>query len=524
MLWLGFFIALYGRPDPSAPYAPGEMGSLAWVPGGLAGLLFDQRFGLLPYAPVLASAFIGLGLMLVQRDSRRLALELLFVMGPYLLTVTHFAMWWAGWSAPARFFTPVLPLLAIPAAMFWVAVEHRRERPLALAALAFTVLASVVLVSVDRGRLAYNLRDTPALWLEWLSRTADLPQALPWWTRGGDAALFRDIAVWVLAFAATVGVMRFVHRSSVAKNGSSQAVAWVWALALAVMLASTAVWALRDADGRVTAAAQLHLLRTVASSSRAIGVELNRVRPIPVMAVTRRIRIERSRPIEAERAAGRDDRPLFEIPRVPAGVYRLQPVSESPRGRLMIGIGRDQFALFTLTIASPPQPIDLRFPIPVRGIVVRGDEEARQSVRGVVVEPVAVVANDEWRSQTSRRAVKYQGAAVFFLDDRSFPEPEGFWVRGSRSSSFVVQPESPRPVARLLLRNGPVANNATMTVARSATEIAFAPGEERYVNVPIDVSRGASIVTLAVAGSFRPSDHDPGSRDTRYLGIWVAVR
>ena len=41
-------------------------------------------------------------------DRRELALELLFVVVPYLLTVTHFAMWWAGWSPPARFFAPML--------------------------------------------------------------------------------------------------------------------------------------------------------------------------------------------------------------------------------------------------------------------------------------------------------------------------------------------------------------------------------------------------------------------------------
>ena len=47
VLWVGFFIAIYGRADPSAPYGPGgDTGSFAFVPGGLGGLLFDKRFGL----------------------------------------------------------------------------------------------------------------------------------------------------------------------------------------------------------------------------------------------------------------------------------------------------------------------------------------------------------------------------------------------------------------------------------------------------------------------------------------------
>ena len=84
--------------------------SLSFVPGGLTGLLFDQRFGLIANAPVLLFGFAGLLLMLRRRRDAlggiagpRLALELLFVVVPYLVTATSYAMWWAGWSAPARF-------------------------------------------------------------------------------------------------------------------------------------------------------------------------------------------------------------------------------------------------------------------------------------------------------------------------------------------------------------------------------------------------------------------------------------
>ena len=46
--------------------------------------------------------------MVRDRARRRLGLELLFVLIPYLLAVTHFAMWWGGTSAPGRFFVPIL--------------------------------------------------------------------------------------------------------------------------------------------------------------------------------------------------------------------------------------------------------------------------------------------------------------------------------------------------------------------------------------------------------------------------------
>ena len=523
LLWLGYFIAIYGRPDPSAPYGPGEMGSAVWIPGGLGGLLFDQRFGLLPYAPVLACAFAGLAVMIWRPGTRRLALELLFVMTPYLLTVTHFAMWWGGWSAPARFFVPVLPLLAVPAAVFWVTVERRRERIVATAALFLTAFATVILVWVDRGRLAFNVRDTPALWLEWLSTAADLPQALPWWTRGADAPFFRDIGIWIAAIGLAVVATRLTIPRVLQRTRTAPYVVLAWALAAAAMGAATVVWALRGADGRSVVAAQLGLLRTIASVPRALVFDLEHLQRIDLPAVPRRLRIELTRPLTSGRGFGRDDRPLFDVPQVPAGEYLVTPVTERAQGWLMIGVSRDQFNLRTAPLAPPPQPIDLRFPVTVRGIVVRGDEEARQGLRGLVIEPRGVMPPGDWNGILARRAARYGPATVFFVDDRSFPEPEAFWVGGARSSSFVVQPDDGRPTVELLLRNGPVANHMAVEAAGAPTELDFAPGEERRVSVPIDASRGAALVSARVTAGFRPSEHDPASRDSRFLGIWIRV-
>ena len=522
VLWIWFFIALYGRPDPSAPYGAGEIGSLVWVPGGLAGLLFDQRFGLLPYAPLLAFAFVGLGVMLARSESRRLAIELLFVIVPYLLTVTHFPMWWAGWSAPARFFVPVLTMFAVPGAVLWVALAHRRERALPIAALAFTGLVTLMMVVVDRGRLAFNVRDTPALWLEWLSRGSDLAQAAPWWTRGGDGPLFRDIGIWIAAMLTAVLAVYALDTRQWVRSRNGLHVALTWSLAVAALVACTVVWTMRGTDGRNTPAAQLQLLRTVAAARPAVGVEIERVRPISPAAVPGELDILITRPVSTGRAV-RDDRPLFEIPRVPAGEYRLTPKVIDPRGWLMIGLARDQFSLRTAPIPSPPQPIELRFPVTVRGIVVRGDEDARQTVNGLLLQPLSVLRAREWELLVARTAVRYAHATVFFLDERNFPEPDAFWIGGARTSSFVLQPDEVRRTMAMSMRNGPVRNHVTMEVAGARTELEFEPGEERRVAVPVDASRRAALVTVSVSEGFRPSDGDPTSRDHRFLGVWVKL-
>lgn len=524
VLWVGYFVAIYGRPDPSAAYGPGEIGSFRFVPGGLAGLLFDQRFGLVTYAPVMAAAFIGVVLMLARRPSRRLALELLFVVVPYLLTVTHFAMWWAGWSPPARFFAPVLGLFAVPAAAAWTFAEHRAARVVAAASLVLTICASTIVVAVDRGRLAFNTREAPALWFEWMGRLADLTAATPMWARDTDVPLFRAIAVWGLVAAAGWLLLRSLDRHRRLHGDASFHVVAVATLAMAAMAASSVVWAFQGTNGRTASPSQLQLLETVASAPRALAFQLDSPARMALAEVPRRLRIELSRPL-VRRPGARDVAPLFALPQLPAGEYRLTPVSDDPRGWLMVGITRDPRDPFALrTVQLPVAPIDLRFPVSLRSLVVRGDEDAWRSVRGLIVEPLAVEPRGRrLTADMARRAVRYGGATTYFLDDRSFPEPQAFWIGGARDASVVIQPDEPRAAVTLLLRNAPVDNRIVLQAGAWTRVLQMAPGEEQRVEVPVDATRGASLLRVEAGSGFRPSEREPASRDQRFLGVWVKV-
>ena len=53
-----------------------------------------------------------------------------------------------------------------------------------LGLLALTGFLSSVLVIVGDGRLAYNTRETTALWLDWASRLTSLGEGMPVWYRG----------------------------------------------------------------------------------------------------------------------------------------------------------------------------------------------------------------------------------------------------------------------------------------------------------------------------------------------------
>ncbi len=58
--WFTFFYVIWGSPLPSAPYGAMVQTSPWNLVFGAPGLLFDQEYGLLPYAPVYALAATGL--------------------------------------------------------------------------------------------------------------------------------------------------------------------------------------------------------------------------------------------------------------------------------------------------------------------------------------------------------------------------------------------------------------------------------------------------------------------------------
>jgi len=189
----------------------------------------------------------------------------------------------------------------------------------------------------------------------------------------------------------------------------------------------------------------------------------------------------------------------------------------------MVGIGRDQFSLKSGPLANPAQPIEIDFPVDVRAIVVRGDEQARRTVRAFTIAPLSILpARSRLAKESARRAVRYGTTSVYFLDDRSFPEPDAFWVGGQRNSRVALQPDSGDSVT-IFIRNAPVDNQVTLESGSWRESMTLGSGEERRVHVPIDPQRGAALLMVTSSSGFRPSAEDPKSRDDRFLGVYVKV-
>ncbi|HEX9365214.1 MAG TPA: hypothetical protein VF921_01230, partial [Vicinamibacterales bacterium] len=325
LAWMGFFLAVYGTPDPTAPYGGDVGSSFAFLPNGFGGLLFDQGFGLLATAPVLVVALPGFA------RTRRLAVEWLVVAIPYLLAVGTYPMWWAGSSGPARFLVPLLLPLAIPAACAWAAAHSRGVKAVMLAALLVSAWLSAVMAGGGGGRLGYHTRNegglTAAPYLEWASHLVNLPEAFPAFVPlpVGTGLQAREAAarsgfVATLPWVLGLGLAAFVV-SRIGRARSAEAVIPAAALtfACAAMAAMSIVWTIHAAEPVTVPAAQMDALRRIAPGHVAVFdlTSRRRLRGADVWAM--RIEAPLRRP---GRGTPRPlNRPLAAFPLVPAGTY-----------------------------------------------------------------------------------------------------------------------------------------------------------------------------------------------------------
>src|SRR5204863_5430385 len=94
----------------------------------------------------------------------------------------------------------------------------------------------------------------------------------------------------------------------------------------------------------------------------------------------------------------------------------------------------------------------------------------------------------------ARRAVRYGSSVVFFLDERAFPEPSGFWVGGARGTTVVLRADRATAAVTLTLRNGGAPNRVLLESGNWRGDVGFGPGEERRIELPLDPRTGAALV------------------------------
>ena len=176
--FVAYYVWLYGSPLPNtqdhAGFAP-----LYDLPANGLGLLFDQKYGLLMYAPFYLLAGVGLWIMRrrhwddEETAARRSDLAwLLAVSLPYLLLITDYNQWWGEWCPPARYLMPTLPLLAIPLSTALAELEGRFFKIFAWVAGGWGLAMATMFMY--NPHLMYNWQNAkPATSLSWIE--ANLP-------------------------------------------------------------------------------------------------------------------------------------------------------------------------------------------------------------------------------------------------------------------------------------------------------------------------------------------------------------
>jgi hypothetical protein len=507
--WLWFFRAVYGEFNPAAPYGGYTQSSLTSAPRGLAGLLIDQQFGVLPNAPAYLMAFIGVGAL--WRTHRRLTGELVLLAGSYAIAVASYHMWWGGHSSPARFLVPVLLPFGIAAAAQWA-----RSTPLARCAFAVLLAVSVglaaVLACVDRGALVYNVRDGFGLWMDRAAPLVNLPRAMPTLFRNTGSVTTAQIAGWVAAGISSWLLLRYSRRVH-----PEAATPVCFALACTLMIGATLGWRVAGASSLETGTALTRVARAAADRGTVITLPgLRRQAAAPALALVPVPSAPR-RDVGAASAlfVGRD---------LPAGRYRV--IADGPSalsGTIEATVGRRAEPLLrTILTNVPAGPTSMLLDLPAgaRLLTIGGDLSAARAIRQVWLRIEVLTGAGDVPLASS--AIRYGAATVWFLDEGAFPEPEGWWVRGGGDATVLIDPAPADAPVPLLIRNGAAKNRATLSASAWTATLDLAPGEERRIDVP-GVDGRARLRVTSDAG-FRPSDVDRASRDERLLGLWVQIR
>jgi hypothetical protein len=217
--YAGYQYSVFGTLSPFARYA-GEVPipmARATPLRTLVGLFVDGAYGLLLYAPVFLLALAGLPLVLGRagREGWAFALAGLGV----ILPVLGWRNWW-GFSPPARFTIPLVPVLAVAIAARLSAAPDRGLARWRWGLVTAGLGLSLLMFAEPRAMRMVNGRDGPPQVVELLGGEVSLSRYLPFLSsRAGSlappweppASEARVAAVWIAALGALLLLDRFAR-------------------------------------------------------------------------------------------------------------------------------------------------------------------------------------------------------------------------------------------------------------------------------------------------------------------------
>ncbi len=519
VLWMASTWVMFGTLDPTAAFREKAAGSLAQVPAGTLGLLFDVEYGLVTYAPALI--FSVLGLVAMWQRSRVVAVVCLALTLATLQLAAAW-IWWGGDSAPARFLVPVVPLLCLCVAVWW-ADATSRARSFTAVTIAVGAWVTACLAFAERGGYMLNVADSRGTIWEWLSPNVDLSLALPSLFRSGAQPGTEAFvaASWTVTGAVAFALTLYWRRTSAETTRSSWLTASTATIVWLTIGASVALLQ-REAPPWTPDRGQLRMLYAATSPALSRGVhgpawhEING-RAAPAHFTTRDSALSS---LSIATPAGHGTPTRLHVPFVPAGRYTIdveRPASaiDEPPPRLSLELGRDAVPFtrwFATSTASAPT---FSLAVPIWSVRVAADS-AGAPMRTVRLQPQVVTAPPPLVDGYALRATRYGNFVVYSMDPYSYVESNGFGLAADRQGRVIITDIEGRPAPYVLdVESGPV--TATVTFERGAFKgaVSVMPGISERVSVPEEPGPVAPLRFTVSGGSW--------SRDGRRLGAFVRV-
>ncbi len=548
--WFLFFKVIWGTWSPAAPYGTQRETKLEYLPSGAPGLLFDQEYGIVAFAPALLMVLPGLYALWRQRGARRrLGAELVIVFGGLLVVVGAFHIWWGGSAIVGRPLVSALPLLVLPVAAHWTAcatqpLRRAAQRVLLAAGVAMTML----LASAQGGLLLVAGRDGSSQVLEYLTPSTPIWTHVPTFLRQSPGEAWPGVILWAgVALGAGLLLARIARAttqpgSSAAAApaglrgvGHAQLAAWVAVVVTGAAVSGVAARVLPPSTPvpALDERARVRMLDDYDAGRRPLAIRydpLTRIAPAAVPGLF---------PLTVHEAGDRrEDRATQLFGRrlsLPAGTYAvdmLLPASIVPiDAALAVHAGRTSPPLHTwpVSLTSPGSwgrafalPVDVGF-VGFKASAPLTEASPRLRLTPQHIED----ASNRPRTPAVLGSARYGAIVVLVHGEDAWPEGDGLWVRGRVTSTLtVVGPQGPQG---LTLRAGAVAVDVVVAWQDGEARVSLNPGQSQDVTIPAPAGSAsgddsiARQVRITTSSGFVPADVEPGSRDRRTLGCWVSL-
>ncbi len=535
--WFAFFYAYWGTPWPGAPYGRMVQTKLGNTIFGVPGLLFDQEYGLLAYAPAYVLAGFGLWTMARRPGAlRRLAMEVTLIAAALTFTVGAFRIWWGGSAAPGRPMTSGLLLFMLPIAVQIGSSATAPARRAAQHGLIWLGVAfCAVMIYAQDGLLVANGRDGTSSLIEWLSPRWPLWRLAPTFVEHEAPRALADVAVWLIAAVLgswALGRLRLASRgaASLAALAGTACVLVAGAVGMRALPASPTP--LPDVD--LTARARLALLDSFDRVSRPLAV---RYAPFQV---TRAADIDGVMALAVAAGQRSDPQPLRVLHNgrfsLPAGRYRAvaqwaarDPLPARAGALLGLQVGRIGAPLREWPVLPTPGGTwqqEFVLAIDAGFVAFRGTPDLERSIASLRIEALEVVdAGARAITPPVLAAAAYGSIVVFFHDGALYPEHGGFWTTGERLERVSITCDSgcARGVV-LRVHSGARPNHLRLSTHGWSQDLDLRGSQPVDVIVPPPAAGGVLTLDAQTTTGFVPIEVDPTVHDRRYLGAWIEPR